>query len=93
LVFSDLLVTKVQLFNPKFKIIKFKIDVRVMFLQNENKIKNTRHSSGLGVNAKNISSIEPDECPDDSSGTHQGCYQLIIRKLRANLTSDEYFAF
>ena len=36
------------------------------------KIKNTRHSSGLGVNAKKINSIEPDECPDDSSGTRQG---------------------
>ena len=63
--------TKVQLFNSKFKIYKIKIDVRAKLLQNENKIKNTRHSSALGVNAKNISSIEPDECPDDSSGTHQ----------------------
>ena len=27
-----------------------------------NKIKNTRHSSGFGVNAKNINNIEHDEC-------------------------------
>ena len=26
------------------------------------KIKNTRHSSGLGVNAKNLNNIEHDEC-------------------------------
>ena len=56
------------------------------------KMINTRHSLGLGGNAKNINSIEPDECPDDSSDTHQGYYLLIIRKLRANLTSDERFA-
>ena len=35
-------------------------------------IKNTRHSSGLWVNVKNINSIDHDEYPDDSSGTHQG---------------------
>ncbi len=29
------------------------------------KIKNTRHSSGFGVNAKSINNIEPDECPDE----------------------------
>ena len=34
-------------------------------------IKNTRHSSGYGLNAKNISGLQPDECPDESSGTHQ----------------------
>ena len=28
-------------------------------------IKNTRHSSGLGFNAKIISNIEPDEWPDE----------------------------
>jgi len=27
-----------------------------------NKIKNTRHSSGLGVNTKSINHIEHDEC-------------------------------
>jgi len=46
-----------------------------------NKIKNTRHSSGLGVNTKIISNIEPDECPDESSGTHQGVTCLIIKTL------------
>ena len=54
-----------------------------VLLQNENKIKNTRHSSGLGVNAKNINSIEPDECLDDSSGTRQGdicCISEIYRQ-------------
>ena len=29
------------------------------------KIKNTRHSSCFGVNAKSINNIEPDECPDE----------------------------
>ena len=57
--------------------------------RNANKNENTRHSSGLGVNAKSINNIVPDECPDDSSGTHQGCYLLITRRLEANLTSDE----
>jgi len=47
------------------------IDVRVKILQNASKIKNTRHSSGIWVNAKSISSMEPDEYPDDSSGTRQ----------------------
>ena len=42
------------------------------------KIKNTRHSSGLWVNAKNINSIEPDEYPDDSSGTHQALIRLVL---------------
>lgn len=41
----------------------------------------TRHSSGLGVNAKIISSIEPDECPDKSSGTHHGITYLITSTL------------
>jgi hypothetical protein len=46
------------------------------------KIKNTRHSSGIGVNAKNINSIEPDECPDDSSGTHQVGISCISEDYR-----------
>ena len=50
----------------------------MIFLQNENKIKNTRHSSGIGVNAKNINSIEPDECPDDSSGTRQVLIRVVL---------------
>ena len=41
-------------------------------------MQNTRHSSGLGVNAKNINSIVPDECPDDSSGTHQVLIRVVL---------------
>ena len=44
-------------------------------------IKNTRHSSGLGVNTKNINQIEHDECPDESSGTRQGITYLVIKTL------------
>ena len=54
----------------------------MIFLQNENKNQNTRHSSGLGINAKNINSIDPDECPDDSSGTHQGGIGCISEDYR-----------
>ena len=46
-----------------------------------NKIKNTRHSSGLGVNTKSINHIEHDEYLDESSGTHQGVTCLIIKTL------------
>ena len=44
-------------------------------------IKNTRHSSGLGVNTKSINHIEHDECLDESSGTHQGVTCLILKTL------------
>ena len=43
--------------------------------KNEKKhLQNQKHSSliRMWLNVKNINSIEPDECPDDSSGTHQG---------------------
>ena len=50
----------------------------VIFLQNENKIKNTRHSSGIGVNVKNINSIDPDEYTDDSSGTHHALIRVVL---------------
>jgi len=46
------------------------------------KNKNTRHSSGLGVKVKNINSIDADECPDDSSGAHQGGIGCISRDYR-----------
>jgi len=46
-----------------------------------NKIKNTRHSSGLGVNTKSINHIEHDEYLDESSGTRQGVTCLIIKTL------------
>ena len=45
------------------------------------KFKNTRHSSGFGVNAKNLNNIEHDECPDESSGTRQGITCLVIKTL------------
>ena len=52
-----------------------------MFKKISNKIKNTRHSSGLGVNAKNLNNIEHDEYLDESSGTHQGVTCFIIKTL------------
>ena len=54
-------------------------------------IKNTHHSSGLGVNAKSISNIEPDEwwwVVKHSTG----CYLLIVKRLGRNMMSDEWNA-
>ena len=54
-----------------------KRQIKVVPFAKRIQIVNTRHSSGLGVNAKSISSIVPDEYPDDSSGTHQGVFGYI----------------
>ena len=51
------------------------------FFSIADKFKNTRHSSGFGVNAKNLNNIEHDECPDESSGTRHGITYLITSTL------------
>ena len=54
-----------------------KRQIKVVPFAKRIQIENTRHSSGLGVNVKNINSIHPDEWPDDSSGTRQGVFVYI----------------